>query len=740
MLKAAQRVLRLQPYGKERCVTLREWSSGIDNLRQVLHQLGQDVEGEARAVNGAEEGGPLRPTANAKGPACNHSQHGSVGAEAEDLSASSLRKSAVLIKELLRIFTRKVPGGLVPDGLVRGFMQAYSELQSPRERLTFFRLVAHEMGPSVAEVTSAVRLWHAVQDRPAPPADPSPVAAAVATARLLQPPPPPSPAATASIHGGSAGVDHGASDAAYRAADRIISACRPLYWQLFLPISQAPQGIKFLVDLRADLLQLAAEAAEAEGAVEQQTAPVTAAAPLRAMAEHLRQSLAEWFSVGLLQLQPISWQESPAALLERVMRCEAVHPLGGSWEELRRRLGPRRRVFAFTHPCMPGEPLVVLHTALMSKPAAAMSDILEETEEGGEAVAAVEPGEERDDRVRQGPPRSGVGAAARGEAGAAAPPLPPLASPPGPTTAVFYSISSSQPGLRGIDLGQFLIKRAAERLMSEHPSIRRLVTLSPLPNFRSWLISRLRQEQSRPAQQPAAPPPPPLPGAAAPPDGSYSSRHGSGDGGAGGGGGGGGGGGDGGPLLRPAEADAVVRLAKASGWDAFPDGGGGGGHRRDDGPPAAAAAAAAALLWLLEGDRWLSSGRRQRLRPGTHATAVSTAETTRAGEEEAEAGAEDEAAEAEAVLRPVLLRLAARYLVAEKRRRFALCPVAHFHLRNGASMWRLNWRADLSPLGLSRSCGIMVNYEYELPYVYDNNWKYIMLHEVRAHPQVSELL
>ena len=48
------------------------------------------------------------------------------------------------------------------------------------------------------------------------------------------------------------------------------------------------------------------------------------------------------------------------------MRTEAVHPLAG-WEELRRRLGPRRRVFAFTHPCMPGEPLVVLHTALLDR-------------------------------------------------------------------------------------------------------------------------------------------------------------------------------------------------------------------------------------------------------------------------------------------------------------------------------------------------------------------------------------
>ncbi|GFR48441.1 hypothetical protein Agub_g10341, partial [Astrephomene gubernaculifera] len=202
-----------------------------------------------------------------------------------------------------------------------------------------------------------------------------------------------------------------------------------------------------------------------------------AAAPLRALADHLRQSLAEWFSVGLLHLQPISWQHSPAALLERVMRCEAVHPLGGSWSELRRRLGPGRAVFAFTHPCLPGEPLVVLHTALMQGPAAAMSEILLD---------------ERQQPEQQQP-------------GAPSFPSPfhplPLPPPPPPTTAVFYSISAGQPGLRGVELGTFLIKRVAELLRSQHPSIRQLVTLSPLPSFRSWLTSRLMQEQQQQAQQ-----------------------------------------------------------------------------------------------------------------------------------------------------------------------------------------------------------------------------------------------
>ena len=51
---------------------------------------------------------------------------------------------------------------------------------------------------------------------------------------------------------------------------------------------------------------------------------------------------------------------------DKVMRYEAVHPIG-SWGELRQRLGPARRVYAFTHPSMPGEPLVVLHTALMQQ-------------------------------------------------------------------------------------------------------------------------------------------------------------------------------------------------------------------------------------------------------------------------------------------------------------------------------------------------------------------------------------
>ncbi|KAG2437200.1 hypothetical protein HXX76_005864 [Chlamydomonas incerta] len=659
-----------------------------------------------------------------------------------------------LVKELLRIFTRKVPGSLVPDSLVRGFIHAYKQLRGTQERLDFFRLVTRELGLSVNEVNTAVRLWDSAVTRGAAPATST-------SASIV----------TSSSPDQQAVLPPLQWDAAYRAADRLASAATPLYSQLFVPISQAPDGMKFLVDMRADLMDVvaAATAAAAVAAPAQAAVPVvrgdssssghgasTAATPsgsaavagdareagvhaaaaagsvratapaalavspeeaahLRAMAEQLRQLLAEWFSVGLLHLQHISWEESPAALLERVMRVEAVHPLGGSWEELRRRLGPRRRVFAFTHPCMPGEPLVVLHTALMDRPALCIDDILSHG----------------DDHHHQDAQPSAAAAAAA----------------PGPTTAVFYSISSSQPGLKGIELGHFLIQRVAERLTAEHPSLRQLVTLSPLPNFRAWLTSQLQQQQQQQQQAPA--------GVASSASGGGSSsqqqqeqkeqpQQ----------------------LLLPAERVAVVGLARAMGWQcAAPRPASTGATPLSD--LTSAAEAAAALAWLLDGDRWLSHGSAVASAPASLPAAAATSAPPSAADAASAAAAamfsgpfaqppQPEAAarpqppamplaratgfDADSVLRPLLMRLAARYLVREKRRSFALCPVANFHLRNGASLWRINWRADMSELGLRRSLGIMVNYQYQLDNLYDNNRRYLLQHEVTTHPQVQEIL
>ncbi|MFA5900698.1 MAG: malonyl-CoA decarboxylase family protein, partial [Hyphomicrobium sp.] len=56
-----------------------------------------------------------------------------------------------------------------------------------------------------------------------------------------------------------------------------------------------------------------------------------------------------------------------------------------------------------------------------------------------------------------------------------------------PTTAVFYSISNCQEGLKGISFGNFLLKQVVEDLAREKPSLKTFVTLSPAPQFTAWL-------------------------------------------------------------------------------------------------------------------------------------------------------------------------------------------------------------------------------------------------------------
>src|SRR4029077_18905064 len=60
-------------------------------------------------------------------------------------------------------------------------------------------------------------------------------------------------------------------------------------------------------------------------------------------------------------------------------------------------------------------------------------------------------------------------------------------------TAIFYSISNCQDGLRGISFGNFLIKQVVEELHAEFPQLERFSTLSPVPGFRRWLMQRLAE-------------------------------------------------------------------------------------------------------------------------------------------------------------------------------------------------------------------------------------------------------
>jgi malonyl-CoA decarboxylase len=145
-------------------------------------------------------------------------------------------------------------------------------------------------------------------------------------------------------------------------------------------------------------------------------------------------------------LRRITWN-SPAALLERLMAYEAVHAIR-SWADLRHRLDSDRRCYAFFHPRMPDEPLVFVEVALMDRIASSIAPLLDESLPVGDPRAA--------------------------------------------DTAVFYSISSTQPGLRGVSFGGFLIKRVVESLLGEYPKLTTFATLSPVPGFRRWLERHLQ--------------------------------------------------------------------------------------------------------------------------------------------------------------------------------------------------------------------------------------------------------
>ncbi len=208
-------------------------------------------------------------------------------------------------------------------------------------------------------------------------------------------------------------------------------AIEPRRQELFRRMNMAPQGTEALVRMRADLVGL-----------------LRSRPDLRVVDADLHHLLGSWFNRGFLQLRGISWS-SPATHLEKLVSCDSVHAIQGL-EDLRRRLAGDRRCFAFFHPAMPDEPLIFGEVALV-----------------------------------QGIP---------GE-------LPPLLDPNGPLqdtgradTALFFSVCNTQPGLRGISFGNFLIKQVVEELRREFPWLVNFATLSPLPRFASSLRAALKRE------------------------------------------------------------------------------------------------------------------------------------------------------------------------------------------------------------------------------------------------------
>ncbi|SFU23093.1 malonyl-CoA decarboxylase [Mesorhizobium sp. YR577] len=211
-------------------------------------------------------------------------------------------------------------------------------------------------------------------------------------------------------------------------------AAEPRRQELIRRLNLAPNGIATLVRMREALLKLKAEDPEFE--------------VVDADFAHL---FGSWFNRGFLVLRPISWS-TPADILEKIIQYEAVHHIGG-WNELRLRLAPEdRRCFAFFHPQLIDDPLIFVEVALTREVPASIGDVL------------------REDRA---PIRAADA-----------------------TTAVFYSISNCQEGLRGISFGNFLIKQVVEDLRRELPRLDTFVTLSPAPGFAQWLARERRAEVS----------------------------------------------------------------------------------------------------------------------------------------------------------------------------------------------------------------------------------------------------
>jgi malonyl-CoA decarboxylase len=212
-----------------------------------------------------------------------------------------------------------------------------------------------------------------------------------------------------------------------RALDELWQTAEPPRQELFRRLNVAPGGTRAIVRLRARLLELLEDDPELE--------PVD---------RDLRHLLGSWFNRGFLQIEEISWR-TPATILEQLIEYDAVHAIAG-WQDLRRRLAADRRCFAFFHPSLPDVPLIFVEVALTRGLATKIGPLIDPEREVGSPQAA--------------------------------------------DTAIFYSINSTQAGLRGISFGSFLIKQVVTELSSRLLRLRRYATLSPLPSFAAALRAR----------------------------------------------------------------------------------------------------------------------------------------------------------------------------------------------------------------------------------------------------------
>jgi malonyl-CoA decarboxylase len=209
------------------------------------------------------------------------------------------------------------------------------------------------------------------------------------------------------------------------AAAKLHRASEPRRLELFRRLNLAPGGTAALVRMRAQLIEAMDHRDD-----------------LAAIDDDFLHLFSSWFNRGFLVLRTIDWS-TPANLLEKIIRYEAVHAIR-DWNDLRARIdSPDRRCYAFFHPALIDEPLIFVEVALTRGIPAGIDPILSAN------------------RERIEPERA--------------------------TTATFYSISNCQRGLAGVSFGHFLIKQVVEEVGRQIPRLSTFVTLSPAPNFAEWL-------------------------------------------------------------------------------------------------------------------------------------------------------------------------------------------------------------------------------------------------------------
>ncbi|MFC3168185.1 malonyl-CoA decarboxylase domain-containing protein [Paracoccus fontiphilus] len=209
------------------------------------------------------------------------------------------------------------------------------------------------------------------------------------------------------------------------AVEALHNAAEPRRQELFRRLNLAPGGTAALVRMREELLRHLKDNPA-----------------LRRVDSDFAHLFASWFNRGFLVLRHIDWN-TPAAILEKIIRYEAVHAIR-NWDDLRNRLQPTdRRCYGFFHPQLVDEPLIFVEVALTRDIPDTVAPLLDLDRTPIDADRA--------------------------------------------TTAVFYSISNTQKGLAGVSFGNFLIKQVVEELKAELPDIQTFVTLSPVPGFAAWL-------------------------------------------------------------------------------------------------------------------------------------------------------------------------------------------------------------------------------------------------------------